>query len=257
MYIRHFLVWAMEREHIEMHPLYGVRPPRAGMSRDRVLTDEEVRHFWRVSGECGDLARLALLTAQRQQSLAHMQWRHLDLERGLWSVPADNMKSGKPHVVPLSASAIEILNNRKRLDGPYVFGVGSNGERPFNGFSNGMESLRKTVVREPNQKGKRLSAAYKVDRRKRALERRETQWRFHDLRRSAVTFAQRAGASLDAVKALTQHKTAGVIGIYARHAFTSEKRTVATLIEQEVLAILRGETREEDSGMIEKIPQPN
>ncbi len=82
-----------------------------------------------------------------------------------------------------------------------------------------MEGLRKQLTNEPSQKGKRLSSAYKDARRERAERLKADQWRFHDLRRTAVT-----GASIDAIKALTQHKTAGVIGIYARHAFTSEKK---------------------------------
>ena len=59
-------------------------------------------------------------------------------------------------------------------------------------------------------------------------------WRLHDVRRTAVTLAQRQGCSLDAVRALTQHKSAGVIGVYARHAFEDEKRMVTEAIAEAV-----------------------
>lgn len=247
MYLRHFLVWAMEREHIEYHPLWGVRPPKRGSSRDRVLSDAEIRAFWAIEGETPELARLALLTAQRQGSLARMQWPHLDLEQRLWSIPAEDMKSKKPHVVPLTETAVAILRERerRRFDGPFVFGVRSNGARPYDGFSNGMEGLRFRLVGEVSQKGRRLTGAFKAGRRKKTHESVSSTWRFHDLRRTAVTLAQRGGANVDAIKALTQHKTAGVIGIYARHAFHEEKEHVARLIEQQILAILaNGKLRE-------------
>jgi hypothetical protein len=65
-------------------------------------------------------------------------------------------------------------------------------------------------------------------------------WRPHDLRRTAVTLAQRAGCPLDAIPALPQRKTAGVIGVSARHAHEDEKRLVVTAIADQVKRILNG-----------------
>jgi integrase len=214
-YLHHFLAWANERDMIDANPLLGVRAPKPVAARDRVLSDEEIRALWACEGETATLARLALLTAQRQGSLAAMRWDHLDLKAGLWRIPADAMKSGAAHEAPLSAMAVEILLARPRLGGPFVFGIGSAGARPFQGFSNGMEALRASMP----------PAA--------------TSWRFHDLRRTAVTLAQRAGCPLDAIRALTQHKTPGVIGVYARHAYADEKRQVAAAIEVVLQDILK------------------
>lgn len=63
-------------------------------------------------------------------------------------------------------------------------------------------------------------------------------WRLHDLRRTAVTLAQRGGSGVDAIKALTQHKVAGVIGVYARHGYEKEQRYVVDLIESQISNIL-------------------
>jgi integrase len=213
-YLRHFLGWAVERDLIDANPLVGVRPPKPVAARDRVLSDDELRALWRIDSEIVSLARLGLLTAQRQGSLAAMRWDQLDLARAVWRIPAAAMKSGAPHEVPLSASAVEILAARPCLEGPHVFGVGSRGQRPYNGFSNGMEGLRRAL-------GPSAGPA----------------WRFHDLRRTAVTLAQRAGVPLDAIRALTQHKTPGVIGVFARHAFADEKRAVVAGIEQVILGV--------------------
>jgi integrase len=214
-YLHHFLGWANERDMIDVNPLLGVRAPKPVAARDRVLSDDEIRALWGCEGETATLARLALLTAQRQGSLAAMRWDQLDLKAGLWRIPADAMKSGAAHEVPLSEMALEILLARPRLGGPFVFGIGSAGAKPFQGFSNGMEALRALTPQTAKP------------------------WRFHDLRRSAVTLAQRKGCPLDAIRALTQHKTPGVIGVYARHAYSDEKRAVAAGIAEVVQGILK------------------
>jgi integrase len=212
-YLRHFLAWALEREMIEAHPIVGVRAPKPVAPRDRILTDYEIKALWALEGDTATLAKLALLTAQRRGSLAAMRWDQIDFEARVWRIPADKMKSGKPHEVPLSNWAVRLLTERPQYEGPFVFGVGSDGARPFDGFSNGMEALRASMP-----KAKPL-------------------WRFHDLRRTAVTLAQRAGCQLDAIRALTQHKMPGVIGVYARHAFQNEKRSVIDGIETEIAGI--------------------
>jgi len=53
-----------------------------------------------------------------------------------------------------------------------------------------------------------------------------------------VTLAQLLDCSLDAIRALTQHKSGGVIGSYARHGFEDEKRRVAEAIAAEVHGIV-------------------
>lgn len=63
-------------------------------------------------------------------------------------------------------------------------------------------------------------------------------WRTHDLRRTAVTLAQREGCSIEEIRALTQHRVLGVIGVYARHAYTDEKRKVANAVAARIDAIV-------------------
>lgn len=206
-YVRHFLQWATERELIEMNPCLALRPPKMVASRDRVMTDNEIRKLWNGTSVLATMSRLQLLTAQRSGSIASMRWSDLDLDSGIWSIPAEAMKSARPHTVPLSLAATQILATWPQLAGPYVFGVGSFGEKPFNGRSKGMKRMRDVGV--------------------------AGDWRLHDLRRTAVTLAQRGGATIDEIRALTQHKVPGVIGIYARHGYETEKRRVAeTILEQ-------------------------
>ena len=215
LYLSHFLGWCLERELIKANPISDLKPPKPVRARERILSDEEIAALFQQDGVMATIARLCLLTAQRRGSVGSMRWDDIDVDRASWTIPGSDMKSGRLHVVPLSELALSIVTDWPKLGGPYLFGVGSDGARPYAGASNGMEGLRRALG--------------------------DPDWRLHDLRRTAVTLAQRQGCSLDAIRALTQHKSAGVIGIYARHGFEAEKRLVAESIAAEVGTVLRDE----------------
>ena len=57
-----------------------------------------------------------LLTAARSGETRGATWAEIDLEKALWTVPANRMKAGVEHSVPLSDSAIKVLNALPRFD---------------------------------------------------------------------------------------------------------------------------------------------
>ncbi|WP_137702887.1 tyrosine-type recombinase/integrase [Marimonas lutisalis] len=62
------------------------------------------------------------LTATRSGEVRGMTWDELDLENGLWTIPATRMKNGREHRVPLTLEALAILEDLPRMKGrPYVF----------------------------------------------------------------------------------------------------------------------------------------
>jgi len=79
--------------------------------------------------EAGNSARcveVGLLTATRSQEIRWMEWDELDFNKKTWLIPGWKMKikgeaaEGKPHLVPLSDQAIEIILAQPRV-GKYVF----------------------------------------------------------------------------------------------------------------------------------------
>jgi integrase len=50
-----------------------------------------------------------IASAARPAEAFNARWGEIDMERGLWSVPASRMKGAEPHVVPLSAVALDVL----------------------------------------------------------------------------------------------------------------------------------------------------
>ncbi len=67
--------------------------------------------------------RLLMLTFVRTSELINARWDEIDFERKEWIIPAERMKMGKEHVVPLSRQVIEILKDQKEIAGhwPLVF----------------------------------------------------------------------------------------------------------------------------------------
>jgi integrase len=62
-----------------------------------------------------------ILTAARTAEALKATWDEVDLEAKLWTVPAERMKGGKQHCVPLSAKAVEILNGLPRDESGFLF----------------------------------------------------------------------------------------------------------------------------------------
>ena len=62
-----------------------------------------------------------ILTAARSGEVLGMRWKEVDLESGVWNVPAARMKAGRPHRVPLSRRAVAVLRKLGTHQGDYVF----------------------------------------------------------------------------------------------------------------------------------------
>ncbi|HBL5319811.1 TPA: tyrosine-type recombinase/integrase [Enterobacter hormaechei] len=64
-------------------------------------------------------ARLLILTGVRTGELRGAFWSEFDLEKAVWEIPAERMKMKRPHLVPLSTQALEIVQQLKVMSGQY------------------------------------------------------------------------------------------------------------------------------------------
>lgn len=63
-----------------------------------------------------------VLTVARTNEVIGATWAEIDLERSVWTIPAERMKAGKEHRIPLSGRALEILKEMEGLrEGDLVF----------------------------------------------------------------------------------------------------------------------------------------
>ncbi|MGE4340067.1 MAG: tyrosine-type recombinase/integrase [Pigmentiphaga sp.] len=88
------------------------------------------------------MARWALefliLTAARTSEALGATWAEMDLECAIWTIPAERMKAGTEHRVPLCSRAIHILNTvRPWANGKFIF-PSRRGDRPMSNMAMSM-----------------------------------------------------------------------------------------------------------------------
>jgi integrase len=100
--------------YLEVNPANMISRRGVERSRERVLSDEEIRTFWHglktakpMSDPVRDLLRLALLTGQRIGEIS----RKPELDNGVWVLRLT--KNSRTHRVPLAPMAAEIMSRRK------------------------------------------------------------------------------------------------------------------------------------------------
>ncbi|MFO0884829.1 MAG: tyrosine-type recombinase/integrase [Pirellulales bacterium] len=64
-----------------------------------------------------------LLTFVRTTELRAAQWKEINWDKAEWRIPAERMKMGEEHIVPLSNQALAMLHEIQELSGarPYIF----------------------------------------------------------------------------------------------------------------------------------------
>jgi integrase len=203
--VRKMCNWAVERDIITASPCAGLKPPTPERSRDRVLSDPELRAVWlaadEIGGSFGALVKLLMLTGQRRDEVAGMLWAEIDTEARLWSLARERVKNDSSHDVPLSKPAIEILEALPRIGSRFV--LTTNGESPSSNYG---------------KNKRRLDALLPTDL---------SPWRLHDLRRSAASGMARIGIQLPVIEKILNHKSgsfAGIVSVYQKHTFSDEKR---------------------------------
>jgi integrase len=204
---RKFFNWCVQRDIIALSPCAGVKPPTPESSRDRVLSDSELKLIWRaaeaVGWPFGPLVQILILTGQRRDEVAQMQWDELNLQMQLWTLQPERVKNDQKHEVPLSETVIAILQATPRIrDSRFV--LTTTGTSPASGYSKGK---------------RRLDALLPPDM---------PAWRLHDLRRTVASGMARLGINLPVIEKIMNHTSgsfAGIVGVYQRHTFAEEKRT--------------------------------
>jgi integrase len=94
----------------------------------------ELRSYVRGLDDLGDIGavlRVQIETASRIGEVAGMTWQELDLEQGVWSLPAERSKNGKAHKVMLARQTIERLRVREGNGSPYIFPAPTDPAKPI------------------------------------------------------------------------------------------------------------------------------
>jgi integrase len=97
----------------------------------------------RIRGSLAPYAlELAILAASRSGKVLNAQWKEFDLNKAIWAIPAQRMKAGHEHRVPLSPPAVALLKSLRKLPhGTHVF-PGNERGKPLSGMAMTMQLRR-------------------------------------------------------------------------------------------------------------------
>lgn len=248
-YIRAFMAWCIDERR-----LTGLRDSPARFlktsrltPRSRTLSNNELRWLWAAldakSQHGYDLLdwrwrsayRLAILTGQRRQEIFGLARSEVDQHRQVLVIPANRMKPGREHVVPLGPSAWQIVKEAlEATNSQFLFPSFVEGEveRHISGYSKIQRRVRGLVENEAAKE--KQSVAH---------------WTFHDIRR---TYSTGSNAILDDqgnrciakdyIERVMSHVLGGVEGAYDRWDYLAEKKRALGLWESEVDRIITSAT---------------
>lgn len=98
-------------------------PSRAKVSKVKhhaALPYSDIKPFMaqlrQQEGASAKALEFAILTACRTNEVLGAKWQEIDLEKAIWTIPAERMKAGKEHRVPLSSPTLKILQNMPPIE---------------------------------------------------------------------------------------------------------------------------------------------
>ena len=101
-----------------------------------------VRLLDSLEGNAARACELLIHTACRSGEVCDARWSEFDLVAGLWTIDAARMKAGKTHRVPLTASALQVLEQQQGKHPVYVFpNARRSGSLPGNALRRVMDAL--------------------------------------------------------------------------------------------------------------------
>jgi integrase len=214
--IRGVFDYACEREYIDASPFLRLAravPKLAQASRQRVLSDKEIKTVWESiitgvgSNEVKRAILFVLITAQRPGECAGIHTSEIDGD--WWTIPAERARKGKrDHLVFLTKTAKLLLGKSE----DYFFNF-------YDGKPITEGSLPQLISSKSNYYG---------------LER----WTPHDLRRTSRTLMARLGIIEEEAEAVLNHAKQGMSKVYNLHKYKNEKKVALTKLESEIKKII-------------------
>lgn len=206
--LKRLFSYAIARQKIQFNPAAAIEAKYIAQarSRDVALSADEVGKLLRAIYQSSikrshKLAlHLLILTMVRKAELIEARWDEFDLERAEWNIPGERMKKDRPHLVPLSAQAVAMLEELQGLasGSEWVFPSRGDLTRPIS------KTTLNVVVR--------------------SLDADVRDFVIHDFRRTASTHLHEAGFNSDWIEKALAHEAGGIRGVYNRAQYADQRR---------------------------------
>lgn len=211
--LKTFFNWCVPR-YLKHSPCEGIKAPQKYSPRQRLLTDDEIRRIWKASeglGQYGVQIRLLVCTGQRWNQIASLRrsWVMSDTVQ----FPAQVMKGGRDHTIPIGPLTAELLKEAKGTD--LLF--------PARGVNKPNTSQGKVK--------KKLDTLCGV-----------TDFVVHDFRRYVASSMAKQGVALSTIEKYLSHRSgsfSGIVSVYQLHSFLPEMREASLRYETMLQELVR------------------
>jgi integrase len=203
--VRIFFNWALREQLIPANPIAGMSAPNRLVSRDRVLSDQELATIFRAARghpyPFGSIITLLIVTGQRRGEIAALEWDWIDKQDRTIALPGSLTKNSHAHVFPIGELALAVLEAVPQM-GPYVFPSRVESGTIFKGWG---------------------KCKTRFDAELESVE----SYTLHDLRRTFASTLAKLGTPIHVTEKLLNHisgTVSGVAAIYNRHSYMDEMR---------------------------------
>ncbi|MDR8390966.1 tyrosine-type recombinase/integrase [Aliifodinibius sp. S!AR15-10] len=227
------LNFGVKRNLIDKNPAKNIpqyTPTNGKGGRDRWYRDDEIKKIWSAINELKYeptqvYYKILFLTGQRRGETLKMKWADIDLENGVWLIPAEDTKGKRENEIPLLEWSASLIYGLKEYSGSseYVF-----------------ESPRK-----PNKGEHIKSIKYSIKsiRDNSGIK----DFRPHDIRRTITTNMAKMKVPSDILGKILNHKVAGgdnsITAIYNRYSYFDEKREALQKWDRKLREIITSRTQ--------------
>lgn len=228
---------AQARRAVAVNPCAGIsasaitgKPPTP---RQRLkLTQTELRSVLPALPSIGDwnalVVKILLATCVRINELARAEWKDVDLERGLWTIPDETSKTRTGFVVPLVPAVVKWFQELE------VLACGSRFVLPA-----------RTRQRARNNGGdwhfEQRAVNAMLHKLCDELDGKVRRFTPHDLRSTARSYLSDFGVAPIVAERCLNHKLAGLLAIYDQHDYLEERRAALTTWTEFLLACEAGQ----------------
>jgi integrase len=199
---RQFFNWCLSREMLDKSPMANMKPPAKELSRDRVLSDEELKLIWQHSD---------YYPFGRRGEIGELKWTDVNAD----TIMLTMTKNSRPHTFPIGKMAQELIAKLPRLNKMYLF-PNRDSSSYFKGYSSSKVHFD-TLCPVIN-------------------------WTLHDLRRTYATGMQQLKVPVQVTEKLLNHVSgslSGITGIYQRHEYKEEMREAVDKWEAQLQALIQ------------------
>ena len=237
-YTRKMFSWAIERAVLEAHPFLMMKRPNKETSRERTLSEAEIKTFWqnldacKMSDAIKRALKLILVTGQRPGEVIGMHRNEINGD--WWEIPAERSKNKQAHRVFLTRTAKQLVGDANG----FIFESPVHPANPLKSPPDPGKSYEVRTMTSDIKANLPHTSESKVEDRLKIPH-----FTPHDLRRTAATRWAEMEIAGDMIDRLQNHITKqkqGVGHIYDRYSYNKEKQMALEQWERKLLSIING-----------------